>query len=78
MKKDVSNSRGKVALALLAALGLAHKANAQDGTELVEASALEGVVEVRQLSDGSIELVLEDGNTVVVEASDVAVDNGRV
>ncbi|MEO0884105.1 MAG: calcium-binding protein, partial [Pseudomonadota bacterium] len=78
MKKDFSKSRSKVALALLAAVGLANKASAEDGTELIEASALEGVVEVRQLSDGSIELVLDDGNTVKVDAGDVAIDNGQI
>ncbi|MEM7663445.1 MAG: calcium-binding protein [Pseudomonadota bacterium] len=78
MKKDVSKSRSKVALALLAALGLANKASAEDGTELIEASALEGVAEVRQLSDGSLELVMEDGSVVAVDAGDVAIDNGRI
>ncbi|MEM9669167.1 MAG: CHRD domain-containing protein [Pseudomonadota bacterium] len=77
-RNSTTKSRSKIALAILAAIGVASKASAEDGTELVDASAIEGVVEVRQLSDGSIELVLEDGSTVSVDAGEVAIDNGRV
>ena len=78
MKRNSPKNRNKVMLALLAALGIANKASAEDGVEMVDASAIDGVVDVRQLSDGSVELVLQDGNTARIDASDVVVENGQV
>ncbi|MEL7453020.1 MAG: calcium-binding protein, partial [Pseudomonadota bacterium] len=78
MKKLSSNTRSRVALAVLAALGLASNAAAQGGADWIDASAIDGVTNVRQLSDGSVELVLENGETVRVDASDVSVVDGQV
>jgi len=81
MKRDNSGRTGqfsKTTLAILAILGIANQAQAQDSNSLIAAEALDGVTEVRQLADGSIKLVFADGNVVKIDASDVTMQNGQV
>ena len=80
---EQNNSRAKQmlsrsALALLAALGVASQAQAQSNDGYVKAADINGVRDVRQLSDGSVELVLDNGEVVRIDAKDVVVRNGEV
>ncbi|MCV6604621.1 MAG: hypothetical protein OIF34_04905, partial [Porticoccaceae bacterium] len=63
--------------AILAVLGISEQASAA-GQDYVEADSIKGVARVKQLSDGSVELVFENGDVVKVAAKDVSVENGKV
>ncbi|MEO0548314.1 MAG: calcium-binding protein [Pseudomonadota bacterium] len=78
MNKTSSNIRDKALLAVLAALGIASTAQAQDGSDWVDASQIDGVDQVRQLSDGSVELIMQDGSVARVDASEVQMVDGQV
>ncbi|MGS2724031.1 beta strand repeat-containing protein [Porticoccus sp. GXU_MW_L64] len=78
--KGNKGSHGKVLTpaAILALLGLGNEASAASGDEYVQADSIKGVARVKQLSDGSVELVFENGDVVKVAAKDVQVQNGNV
>ncbi|MDM3871337.1 CHRD domain-containing protein [Porticoccus sp. W117] len=80
MSKRSKNKPGKYAppAAILGILGISGQAAAADGKEYVQADAIKGVAKVKQLSDGSVELVFENGDVVKVAAKDVSVENGKV
>ncbi|UTW46542.1 CHRD domain-containing protein [bacterium SCSIO 12696] len=80
MSKRSKNKPGKYAApaAILGILGISGQASAADGKEYVQADAIKGVAKVKQLSDGSVELVFENGDVVKVAAKDVSVENGKV
>ncbi len=62
--------------ALGAVVGLAGQAQAQNLVNYSRADAIDGVAEVRVNSDGSATLVLDNGRSVVIPASDVQVRDG--
>jgi Ca2+-binding RTX toxin-like protein len=81
MKSNTPNNRSKLAgaaLAALGSLGLSGKASAQQADNLVAADAIDGVAQVRQLPDGSVEIVMDDGQVLKLDASQVTVENGQV
>jgi len=81
MKSKSPNKRSKVAGALAAAIGavgLSGRADAQNAEDFVAASAIDGVSNARQLPDGSVELTLEDGQTIRIPADQVTIRDGQV
>jgi len=81
MTKKSPNKKTKIAGAIAAALGavaLGGEASAQDANNLVAANAIDGVAQVRQLPDGSVELVMENGQVLKLDASQVTIQDGQV
>ena len=81
MTSNSPKNRSKLAgaaLAALGAIGLSGKASAQQSDDLVAASAVDGVAQVKQLPDGSVELVLDNGQVIMLDASQVTMRDGQV
>ena len=76
-KKKPANSIVSAA-AILAILGISIDSNAQGTEEVVNINSVKGVAQVKQLSDGSLELVLENGEIVKISAEDVSVNGADI
>ena len=79
MKDKGKNIRSKSSIAIatiLATLGLSGRASAEGETQLVEAQSLEGVVSVKTLSDGSLELIFENGEIVRLSPDQFVIEDG--
>ena len=63
--------------AIASLLGFSNQASAANGG-YTEANTVEGVDQVKTLSDGSVELILENGDVVKVSADQVEVRDGKV
>ena len=66
------------AAAILGILGISVDSNAQASEQLVNANSIKGVANVKQLSDGSLELVMENGDVIKIAAEDVVRDGGNI
>ena len=82
MDRRKTNTSSRVAALIAAALGFsAYKASASavdseaDRTDL---ASIDEIVEVRQLDDGSIELVLANGQTVRLDPDAITIKNGQI
>ena len=79
-KKSVKDGMGRASLFVIAAALIASKANAQSSssTDQVNLSSLEGVAEVRRLDDGSVELIMDNGDVIALRADQVTIQGGEV
>ena len=81
MTSKTPKNRSKLAgaaLAALGAVGLSGKASAQQAENLVAADAIDGVAQVRELPDGTVEIVLDNGDVLTLDASQVTIRDGQV
>ncbi|MEL7453640.1 MAG: calcium-binding protein, partial [Pseudomonadota bacterium] len=75
--KKPSRIAGLIA-AVAGAVGLSGKASAQADADLISVEAIEGVSSVRQLADGAVEIVMDTGKVVRLDASEVTIRDGQV
>lgn len=87
MARVTATKRNKLltsAAAVAGFIGLSAQSQAQAQSQAgqvedyVDASSIDGVRAARQLSDGSVELTLDNGQVVRIAAADVRVEGGRI